>query len=214
MGKGVRKGKLISFEGPDGSGKSTQLKLLAKFLRARGHSPLVTRQPGGTPLGIALRALLLNPKNKSLSERAELFLYLADRAQHVQEVVEPALRRGKIVLTDRYMDSTWVYQGMGRGFDLDLIERSNLFAVAGIVPDLTLVFDLKAEEGLARLGRGRAGRDRMESQSLRFHRRVREGFRRLRRKFPGRVAILDAGRAPETIHQQVRSLLRERLGLK
>lgn len=212
MGKSIRKGKLISFEGPDGCGKSTQLKLLERALRKEGYPVVVTREPGGTRFGTTLRSMLLDPKNTGLSERAELFLYLADRAQHVKEIIEPALKLGKIVLVDRYLDSTWVYQGHGRGFPLDLITLCNLFAVGGLLPDLTVIFDLKAEEGLARLGI--TNRDRMESQSLAFHRRVREGFHALEKKFPLRVVKLDARETPAQIHHKVCDLLRKRLGLK
>ncbi len=207
MGKGFRKGAkgaLISFEGPDGCGKSTQLRLLARALAKEGIGVLATREPGGTKTGKAIRSIVLNPKNTQLSERAELFFYLADRAQHVDEILKPALRQGKIVLIDRYLDSTWVYQGAGRGFPLDLVEVCNAFAVDGLQPDLTFVFDLKAEEGLAR--RGRQSRlDRMEGQKLAFHHRVRAGFRHLKKRFGPRVILLDAHAPREKIHDAVRA---------
>ncbi len=208
-----RKGLLISFEGPDGSGKSTQLRLLKQALRKEGHRVFVTRQPGGTKIGKVLRSLLLKRSNVHLSERAELFLYLADRAQHVHEVIAPAVKSGSIVLVDRYMDSTWVYQGAGRGFPIDLIEKCNRFAVAGFVPDMTLVFDVSAQKGLSRVAKGRSKTDRMEAQSLAFHRRVSQGFRRLRRRFGRRVVLVNANDSIERIRQTVRDLIRERFGL-
>ena len=206
------RGTLISFEGPDGCGKSTQVRLLEESLRADGYPVLVTREPGGTRMGKILRSLVLNPKNVNLSQRAELFLYLADRAQHVHEVVAPALMLGKIVLVDRYMDSTWVYQGMGRGLPLGFIESCNLFAVAGMVPHLTLVFDVSAQVGLARVGRGKLRRDRMEAQSIAFHRRVCSGFRRLKKRFGSRVVILNANAPIQKIHAEVQKIVHKRLG--
>ncbi len=202
---GSRKGRLISFEGPDGCGKSTQIAMLAKALRSQGRRVLVTREPGGTRTGAAIRQMLLDKKNKALADRAELFLYLADRAQHVQEFIEPALRGGGVVLVDRYLDSTWVYQGAGRKFPLDFIERCNAFAVGACMPDLTLVFDLPAQEGLAR--RNKKDYDRMESQALAFHRRVRSGFLALARKYPKRVVVLDARDSRERIHGRVLELV-------
>ncbi len=212
MGQGHRQGKLITLEGPDGCGKTTQLLLLSKALVKEGHDILVTRQPGGTAMGRKLRKILLDAKNVSLSERAELFLYLADRAQHVHEVVAPALKAGKIVLVDRYMDSTWVYQGIGRGFPLALVEACNVFAVMNCMPDLTFVFDIAAEKGLARSG-SRGALDRMEAQALSFHRRVRMGFLRLKKRFLRRVIVLDATRSPAEIHLRVRDVLRGKLGI-
>ena len=203
---------LITFEGPDGCGKSTQIKLLARALRKEGFLVLVTRQPGGTRIGTLLRSLVLDTKNTNLSARAELFLYLADRAQHVHEIVVPALKQGAIVLVDRYMDSTWVYQGMGRGFSLKLIEACNDFAVGDAIPRLTVVFDVAARVGLARVGRGRGRIDRMESQSLAFHRRVSAGFRKLKKRFGKRVVIVNAAASIEKIHHQVRALVKKKLG--
>jgi dTMP kinase len=204
------KGKLISFEGPDGAGKSTQIGLLAGYLKKKGLRVLVTRQPGGTRIGTAIRSLLLDPDNKVLSERAELFLYLADRAQHVREVILPARMRADVVLVDRYMDSTWVYQGSGRGFSLKLIEACNTFSVEGNDPDLTVVLDVEASKGLARLPKYK---DRMESQSLDFHKRVRAGFRSLKRRFPKRVALLDGGQSKKVVQAALRKLISTRLGL-
>ena len=207
------RGVLISFEGPDGCGKSTQVKLLERVLRRKGHPVLVTREPGGTKIGKMLRSLVLDRKNANISQRAELFLYVADRAQHVYEVVAPALQQGKIVLVDRYMDSTWVYQGVGRGFPLKLIEACNQFAVGVLVPDLTLVFDVPAHVGLARAGRAKGGPDRMESQSLAFHRRVCSGFRKLRTRFGHRVVLLNANASIKKIHQEVRAIVDKRFGI-
>ena len=166
-------------------------------------------------IGKAIRSIVLNPKNTALSDRAELFFYLADRAQHVDEILKPALRAGKIVLVDRYLDSTWVYQGAGRGFPLDLIEACNAFAVDDVLPDLTFVFDLKAEEGLARRSHasGLHGLDRMEGQKLAFHRRVRVGFRNLKKRFDSRVVLIDASGPRDKIHDAVRSYVRDRLGI-
>ncbi len=205
------KGILISFEGSDGCGKSTQLKMLCGALKKMGRTVLVTREPGGTRIGKILRSLVLNPKNTDMSERAELFLYLADRAQHAQEVIKPALDKGAVVLVDRYLDSTWVYQGFGRDFSLPLIEACNAFAVDGCMPDVTLVFDIDVKKGLARCRRG--GLDRMERQRLAFHRRVREGFRRLEKRFARRVVRLDGSKAPQEIHRQVCEILQERFGI-
>ncbi len=211
MGEGCRQGKLITFEGPDGCGKTTQLVLLKKALEAEGQPVFVTREPGGTKTGRKLREIVLDARNVGLSERAELFLYLADRAQHAEEVVAPALKTGKIVLADRYLDSTWVYQGIGRRFPLEFVEACNAFAVSGVMPDLTIVFDVSTEIGLARSG-NRGAPDRMENQALAFHRRVRTGFLRLQKRFGDRVIVLNASGTPAQIHAQVRVVLREKLG--
>ena len=180
-------GKLITFEGIDGSGKTTQLQRLGTFLREAGYDVLTTREPGGTPLGRQIRQALLDGESGSVDPLAELLLYAADRAQHVRQLIRPALLAGRIVLCDRFCDATIAYQGYGRGFAIDLITQLNQLATDGLTPDLTLLYDLPVEEGLARTrGRqtgGTPGRenqaDRLDREPLDFHRRVREGYHSL-----------------------------------
>ncbi len=194
----------VTLEGMEGSGKSTLLLGLAERFRAAGRSVLCTREPGGSGLGRALRPLLLDCRS-SLSPEAELFLFLADRAQHAEEVLRPALERGQLVLCDRYVDSTIVYQGYGRGFDIDNLVHLNEMAIRGLWPDRTLILDLPPEEGLAR-ARGRNARNgdaleegRFESEALRFHTAVREGFLAWAEKNARRCQVLDAQASPEAV---------------
>ncbi|HIK45080.1 MAG TPA: dTMP kinase, partial [Leptolyngbyaceae cyanobacterium M65_K2018_010] len=211
-------GKLIVFEGVEGCGKSTQLKRLQtsllghprfKGLQQQGlvSQVLTTREPGGTQLGLGLRRLLLDdPGAGPLADRAELLLYAADRAQHIEEVIKPALTRGSWVLCDRFTDSTVAYQGYGRGLDLDLIGQLNQVATAGIRPDLTLWLKLEVETGLAR-ARQRGRHDRMEQANLAFHRRVQQGFEALAQQRPeGRVTI-DAAPAPEVVAATIQTII-------
>lgn len=180
----MKTGKLITFEGIDGSGKTTQLQRLGTFLREAGYDVLTTREPGGTPLGRQIRQALLDGESGSVDPLAELLLYAADRAQHVRQLIRPALLAGRIVLCDRFCDATVAYQGYGRGFPIDLIIQLNQLATDGLTPDLTLFYDLPVEEGLARTrGRQTAGApgrenqaDRLDREPLDFHRRVREGY--------------------------------------
>jgi len=190
-------GVFITLEGVEGSGKTTQAAILGDALRAQGRRVTITREPGGTRAGEAIRAIFLDPA-VSLHTAAELLLVLADRAQHVREKLRPALAGGEIVISDRYSDSTVAYQGYGRGFDLKLIGELNRMASDGIIPDLTIVLDCPVETGLARTRARVAGgvreADRFESEQAEFHRRVREGFLAIARNEPGRVSVIDSTR--------------------
>ncbi|HEX9443954.1 MAG TPA: dTMP kinase [Candidatus Binatia bacterium] len=208
--------RFISFEGGDGTGKSTQLKLLADYLSRRGRAPVCTREPGGTNLGKMIRKVLLEVGDERIFPQTELFLYLADRAQHVQEVIQPALAAGRIVLCDRFTDSTLAYQGYGRGVDLDRLREMNTIASRGLVPDLTFLLDCPVDVGLARTARRSAGRagsreDRFEREQAEFHDRVRRGFRELAAAEPARIRVLDAARAVGDVHEQIRAVVEAEL---
>lgn len=186
----------ITFEGIEGSGKTTQLRTLAERLRQRGMRVRTTREPGGCPIADAVRDILLHPANSALVPRAELLLYAAARAQHVDEVILPALKGGETVLCDRFTDATVAYQGHGRGLDMPLIAELNTLAAGDLVADLTLLLDMPAEDGLRRARRRGATtqgnrEDRFEQESLEFHRRIREGYLAIARREP-RVRIVDA----------------------
>lgn len=198
-----KKGLFITFEGSEGAGKSTQIKLLALLLKKYHISFVVTREPGGSRLSTHLRRWILNELEYQLTSETELFLFLADRSQHVNEIIKPALKKGLVVLCDRYTDSTLAYQGGGRGFDMKLLEINNRLASDGLKPDITLLFDLPVEMGLKRaLGRGK-GKDRMEKEKIEFHRRVRNVFLNIARKDKKRVLILDASQKVELVYQQM-----------
>ena len=210
--------RLISFEGGDGSGKTTQLKLLEKYLSAHGQTCLGTREPGGTALGEMIRQVLLEAGKEEISFPTELFLYLADRAQHVQKVIRPALASGIIVLCDRFTDSTLAYQGYGRGVELDMLRRLNEVASPGITPDLTFLLDCPVEVGLPRTAQrivnqtsGKRREDRFEREKVEFHERVRAGFLELARAEPKRIVILDASRALQEVHKEIRKIVDEKL---
>lgn len=207
----MKKGFFITFEGPEGSGKSTQVKLLGDVLEKFGVSVVLTREPGGSKLSTHLRRWILNRLEYHLLPEAELFLFLADRAQHVKEVIEPALRQGKVVLCDRYTDSTLAYQGGGRGFDIKLLEIMNKAASGGLKPDLTVLFDLPVEIGLKRAGKRGRGKDRMEREKLQFHQRVRKVFLKIARREKKRVLVVDARRKKEDVHQEMLEKLIARL---
>lgn len=208
-------GYVITFEGVEGSGKSTQCRLLAEALRQAGHACVVSREPGGTPLGERIRELLLHAPGAAITSLAELFLYLADRAQHVEEVLRPALAAGRVVLCDRFTDSTLAYQGDGRGHDRELLRQLNHVAGKGLVPDLTLLLDLPVEVGLRRLAQrctaaSRAG-DRLEREELAFHERVRRGYLALAAAEPRRIAVIPAGGGIEEVRAEVLRLVQARL---
>lgn len=205
LGLMTSQGKLITFEGIDGCGKSTQLALLEQALAERKIAFLSTRQPGGTELGKKIRSALLDGEKGSVDPIAELLLYEADRAHHVRTVVEPALKAGRIVLCDRFYDATTVYQGYARGLDLDLVHRLNRVAAGGVTPDLTLLYDLDPELGLRRTqnrGAGAAGPDRLDREPLEFHTMVRNAYLELAAREPGRFRIIPAGGGIEETFQR------------
>lgn len=202
----------VTLEGIEGSGKTTQLRLLSDHLAARGIPHVVTREPGGTPLADEIRALLLSPRAEPVFPETELLLYEAARAQHVRSVVRPALARGEAVLCDRFFDATAAYQGSSRGLPDDLIATLNRFAADGLVPDLTLLLDVPPAEGLSRArGRGTAA-DRLEAESTAFHRTVREGYLRLWEAFPERIVRVDGTLPPEEVFRAVREAVSGRFG--
>jgi dTMP kinase len=185
------RGLFVTFEGIEGCGKTTQARLLFQDLKRRGADCLLTREPGGTESTRALRKVLLTPRKEKLSGGAEVFLYLADRAQHVQEVIRPALEAGKVVLCDRYSDATLAYQGGGRGHSMRLLLEMDRLATGGIYPDLTFLLDVPVEVGLARARTRGRGQDRIESESLRFHERVRKAYLALGNEAGNRVIRID-----------------------
>ena len=187
--RSLSEGVFIALEGGEGTGKSTQAAALGVALSSRGCDVVLTHEPGDTPAGAAIRALLLDPATTGLSDRAEALLYAADRAEHVESVIRPALARGAVVVTDRYVDSSLAYQGGGRPLDLARIEEINDWATGGLHPQLTIVLDLEPAEGLRRAG---DDPDRLESEPIEFHRRVRDAFRTLAARDPGRYVIVDA----------------------
>lgn len=202
------KGRFITFEGSEGCGKSTQSKLLLDYLAAKGLTARLVREPGGVVISEKVRDILLDRKNTAMNKECETLLYMAARAQLVEEVVIPELAAGTVLVCDRFLDSTLAYQGYGCGVPVDVIRAMGLFATKGIQPDLTFFLDLSAEEGLARRG---AERDRIELRSLEYHARVREGYHRIARDEPGRVVVIDARRSIEenfaAIRQAVERIL-------
>lgn len=196
------RGLLITLEGIEGSGKSTQARLLGEHLRNLGYATLETREPGGTPLAEKIRSVLLDRASEPVEPETEAFLVFAARRQHVTQVIEPALARGAIVLCDRFSDSTLAYQGYGRGLDLSMLRTLNRLATHAIMPDLTLIFDLPVSTGLARR-RTAAETNRLDRESLRFHRKVRAGFLDLRKRDPRRVKVIPARAAKELVARSV-----------
>jgi len=208
-GRSVRRGLFVSFEGGEGSGKSTQLRLLAEAMRAEGRDVVATREPGGSPGAEAVRALLLDDR-APLVPMAELLLFAAARADHVQSVIAPALARRAIVLCDRFSDSTRAYQGGRPGIDDAAIETLRALAVGGTMPDVTLIFDVPADVGLRRAGARRGagtGADRFEARDLRFHEGVRKRFLAIAAAEPERCRVIAADRPVETIAAEVRTLV-------
>ena len=206
LADGGHSGLLIAFEGGEGTGKSTQSALLAQWLRSAGHDCVVTYEPGGTRLGVRVRSLLLDPSGAPMSARAEALLYAADRADHVDTVIRPALDRGAVVVTDRYVDSSLAYQGAGRDLPVDEVERLSRWATGGLRPDLVILLDLDPAVGLERAGRRAAPADRLEAESLEFHERVRRAFLSLA-GHGGRYTVLAAVAPVEEIAERVRQVV-------
>lgn len=202
------KGRLITLEGTEGSGKSLQAKLLCRYLKRLGHKVIHTTEPGSTNIGKVIRKVLLDPSNKSLMDVTELFLYLADRSQHVEEIIQPNLKKGYIVVCDRFIDATAAYQGYGRKLPLTLIHRLNILATKGIKPDLTIVLDVPLEIGLRRAIKvGPYTGDRIEREAIAFHRRVRRGYLELARKEPKRIRVVKVRRSINEIQDRIRELV-------
>jgi dTMP kinase len=195
---------LITFEGVEGSGKTTQMRRLGRWLERQGYPVERTREPDGTALGAAVRRLF----ERGPQPLAELFLFLAARHQHVVERIGPWLKRGRVILSDRYTDATVAYQGYARGLDVEMIRELNVRATGGVLPDLTLLFDLDPAAGFRRIGRRR---DHFERQALAFHRRVRRGYLEIQRAEPKRVRLVDAGRAPAQVAADVQAIVGEHL---
>ncbi len=203
----------ITLEGIEGAGKTTQIENIVAFLEARGYACLTTREPGGTAIGSQIRGVLLDPANNDLDAAAELLLYMADRVQHIRTLIKPRLAAGQVVLCDRYFDATLVYQGYARGLDKRLINELHRLVCDNLKPDLTLLFDLKPETGLARAWRqidngGRTGTEsRFEQEKIEFHRKVRSGYLDLARLEPQRFRIVDAEQRREQVCEAIESIM-------
>ena len=203
----MQKGLFITFEGADGCGKTTQIKLVKDYLEKSGYEVVLTREPGAKGLGEKIREILLN-YDGIVSDRCESFLFLADRAQNIDTIVNPAVEKGKIVLCDRHIDSTVAYQGYGRGLNLERINKLNLLATYGRVPDLTIVFDIDVETSMQRVGKEK---DRMESAGIEFHNRVRNGYLEIAKNEPERVKVVDGREGIEKVFENVKDLVNKTL---
>ncbi|NVL89617.1 MAG: dTMP kinase [Desulfobacterales bacterium] len=203
----------ITFEGIEGSGKTTQIKLLISLLLAKGYECIATREPGATKIGEKIRAILLDSSHTTMLPLTELLLYEADRAQHVHEVIKPALAANKVVVSDRFFDATTVYQGYARGFDLELIQQIHQVMLDGLKPDLTLILDLPVEMGLERAWERINNRssslpeDRFEKEALAFHEKVRRGYLTLAEREPKRFRVIDASKDPQAIHKETAEIV-------
>ncbi len=204
----------VTFEGPEGAGKSTQIRLLLERLQERGLEALAVREPGGTPLGERVRELLLSTPGLAFDPRAEVLLFCAARAQLVATVIRPALAAGRIVLADRYVDSTQAYQGAGRGLDRQALANVLSFATGGLMPDLTFLLDLPTEVGLARKRSGSAEWNRLDQESVAYHRAVRRGFLELAAREPGRWQVLDAQRPADDLAREILDAVLQRLAAR
>ena len=204
-------GRLIVFEGVEGCGKTSQIQLCCQWLQSLGVSVVVTREPGGTELGLDLRRLLLEKsENKPVAEVTELLLYAADRAQHVAQELKPNLGLGKYILCDRYTDSTIAYQGYGRGLNMNLINQLNYIATGGLESDLTIWLDVDVEVGLARKRGDEAGLDRIEQETIAFHQRVQQGYAQLAASYPSRIVRLDGSLSKEAVQKQIQEIIGDR----
>jgi len=204
------KGLFITFEGTEGSGKSSHSKLLYIYLKSLGYKVIYTKEPGKTQIGKNIRKILLNPKNKKLTDIAELFLYLADRHQHLQEIIKPNLAKGNVVICDRFTDATVAYQGYGRKISLKMIEKLNKLATDNIKPDLTILLDVPLLKGLRRACRiGPYKGDRMEKQKLDFHKLVKSGYKRIARMNPKRVKVISVNGEKNKVQRRVRAVVNE-----
>ena len=196
------KGLFISIEGTDGAGKSTQIELLKKYIIEKGRDVIVTREPGGTPISEKIREIILDNNNSEMSHITEALLYAASRAQHVNEKIKPALMQGKIIICDRFVDSSIAYQCAARGISREIIEDINKYAIDGVMPDITLYFDITPEEGIKRK-KNMHTLDRIEQEKQDFHNKVYEGYQMLLKLYPERIKRIDASKDIYDVHNQV-----------
>ena len=203
------KGKFITFEGCDGCGKSTQLKLWNEYLKEKDIPHIFTREPGGGEISEAIREILLNGKNKDMSDECEALLFAAARVQHLNEIVKPALEEGKLVVCDRYVDSSFAYQAFARGLGVEFIEKINAFALEKYLPDCTIFIDLTPEQAFQRK-HGADENDRMEQAGMRFHQSVYEGYKAMQEKYPNRIVAVNGEQTPQEIFNQTLKILKER----
>ena len=202
----------ITFEGGEGAGKSTAIKRIVEKLTSEGYEIVLTREPGGTPIAEEIRNVILDKKNTAMDPRTEALLYAASRRQHLVEKVIPALKEGKLVLCDRFLDSSLAYQGGARGIGIDTVYNMNLFATEGMLPDLTILFDIKPEEGLARIAANSQREvNRLDVEKLTFHNKVRDSFHELAKKFPERFVIVDASKTPDEVFEDAYKAIQDRL---
>jgi dTMP kinase len=203
----VERGSFIVFEGGEGAGKTTQMEALVKWLQARGEHVVTTREPGGTRIGERIREILLDPAAAEIDPRAEALLYAADRAQHVKDVIAPALSSGRVVVSDRFIDSSLAYQGVARGLGIDEIFQISEWATGGVLPDVVFYLAIDPRDGLARAG---DDPDRIEQEEVAFHEKVAEGYAQLAQRFPMRFVVVDAAKPPSQVHAEVLESLQER----
>ena len=199
----MQKGLFITFEGADGSGKTTQLNNVKSFLEQKGFDVVITREPGALDIGQKIRNILLH-HDGIVADRCEMFLFLADRAQHVETFIKPAIDEGKIILCDRHTDSTIAYQGYGRGQEINLLKDLNKIAINGLNPDLTLLFDVSTEVAQERVG---SEKDRMESAGIEFHKKVRNGYLELQKQEPERIKIVNANNSIEEVFEETKAIV-------
>jgi dTMP kinase len=203
----MRKGRFIVIDGPDGCGKSTQVNLLSKYLRQQGHKVLLVREPGSTSISEAIRKILLSPRYKKMTSLTELFLYLASRVQLVYEVIRPSLQENKIVISDRFLSSTIVYQGYAGNIGMGVVKRIWQMTMGSFCPDMTILLDVPAEKGMERIKNSRSSNDRMEQRELAFHKRVRDGFMKLACSDKRKYYIIDGTKSLLAIHTQIRKIV-------
>ncbi len=201
----MKKGIFITFEGPEGSGKTTHIKKLAEYLKKSGYSVVITREPGGGRISEKIREILLSLQSKKMNYITELFLYLASRAQHIENLIMPALKQGKIVLCDRFSDSTFAYQVYGRGIPFKIVKNLNDIATNKLSPDITILLDIEASKGIQRAVNAKGTKDRLESEKLKFHKRVRNGYLQIAKDNPSRVKIFKTTDNIDKIQQGIRN---------
>jgi len=202
----MKKGIFITVEGTDGSGKTTQINFIKKYMEEKGYSVVLTREPGGTRIGEKIRTIILDPENKEMDYITEMLLYASARAQIISELVKPAIDEGKVVICDRYVDSSYAYQGYGRGIDVDLITKINNIATRGMMPDITFWFDISPEAALKRR-KTSSSPDRIEREKLDFYNRVYNGYSVLANMYPERIKRIDAARDIEQVSMDVKTWL-------